>query len=137
MKKKLTIKRGLAPKTLTEYELQVMDNFVYLPGWQFDDTIRPRCIFIQEPLISGFYHEPEEGKSPTYKSVIVYGLVGIGIKSGEMEISNIFVRYDERLYQFGAIESAFELVEILRKDLRRREYIAEKWKESKKQLKAA
>jgi hypothetical protein len=132
MKKKLTHVKGCPPKPLTEFECELLQSWFNLPGWQFDDLIKPHCILIQESIID--YTPPKDGG--TYETACIYGLIGFDSKTGERVIANIFVRERDLLYQFDSMGTALQLIEVLRKQNKRIKYLDEK--ESKKQqLKAA
>lgn len=135
MKKQLTHVKGSIPKPLNDFQTERLNECISLPGWQFDKLIKPHCVLIEEPIIDGFYSDPQEGKDATYISVCIYALLGRDKKTGEQVICNYFLRDDDRVYQFNDISGASIMVEILIKNYKRIRYVEEK--EAKKQIKAA
>lgn len=138
MKRKLTVKRGTIPKPLTANELQMLKKFFYLPGWQFKETILPKCTLISEATVKVTDTKNEDGGTDwEYKYAEIYGLECLKGINKQKAFTTFFIRYENFLYQSCDIDGALEMIRIIIKDVKREDYLEAKEdeKEEKKKLK--
>ena len=131
MKKKLTVQSGYIPKPLTYYESILLCKRMHLPGWQFDNIIRPRCVLIQQTNLVVDIYNPDKAKWSIIETVSIYGLMGVIGETEQRGIANFFIRHTSELYQCSNIEDTLNILEILRKDYRRNSYLKNKLKDKK------
>lgn len=131
--KKKTIKREPIPKPLTEIEEQMLEDCFFLPGWQFDETIKRQCVLIQKLTIGTYTIKSEDGKT-NYEddTALLYGHECLTGESKEKGIASFFIRYGCTLYQSLSIISAMELLDIMKKNFKREEYEHTKFEEKEK-----
>lgn len=107
-----------APKPLTSEERRRL-KFIYLPGWQFDETIKPLCIRLDDVYIG---HAVGDKADREY--VTVYGIKGERTikaedNNGKEEkistVANYIIKDDGCIYQEIDLSSVTELIAALQR----------------------
>lgn len=119
-KKKLakTIKPP-APKPLTKEEKRIL-KWIFLPGWHFDDTIKPFCIKLGDVYIG---HSVEDKTDRKY--VTVYGIKGNrtieakdndGKEEQQSVVVNYIIKDGVSIYQETVLTDLIELIAALKRE---------------------
>ncbi len=114
------MKRTLkAPEKINKKGEAKLNRFFYLPGWQFESLIESKSTLIATKIIKW-------GKGEAIYAFI-YGLRAVRADTGKPCFGNYFLHYGNKVYQFGDIEQAIEMVELLKKEITYDEYEKEIW----------
>jgi hypothetical protein len=119
--KQSTIKKKtpLAPKRLTSEERRLL-KYIYLPGWQFDDTIKPLCIKLDCVYIGRSVDDKEDSHY-----VDVYGIKGqVTTKDKdddtkeykEVMVVNYFIKDAGSIYQEISLTGVVKLIGALKRE---------------------
>lgn len=118
---------GTKPKypPLTVHENRILNitgnRGMYLPGWQFDQTLKPHCVLIQSYYVGFVPGDSDADGKSIY--VDLYGLEGRrGGETGEKIICTFFLRNRGLVYQFSDACDCEKYIILLRK-----EYAFEEW----------
>ena len=111
----------IAPEKPTKEELFILENYWYLPDWQFEALVGHKCT---ELSIDFIYRESKE---PTF--AITYGLKAIKAESGKPCVANFFVHFEDRVYQCKEMISAVMIPKLLRKHYEYNEYEMAIWRQ--------
>lgn len=85
-----------------------------MADWHFDVTIKVKCIEIEDYCI----HWTGED----WIKAIVYGLEAIKKETREHTIANLFIRFQNRVYQTGVLKEVDEIIQLLSKEKKYEEY---------------
>jgi|GEM_PF-2676524 len=122
-----------APPKLTNEEKRILERFIWMADWHFDELIKSSCTELSSFIISW---EMNNGKQePIFARV--YGLRAMKKGTKELCIANIFIRYNSQVFQVRDIAEAALIVRVLKKEYEYDEYMDRKWKlelEEKKKL---
>jgi hypothetical protein len=108
-----------APPKPTTQERQKLENYFYLPNWQFDSLIGNKCTIISSRIIQWTKEDSEYAH--------IYGLRAVFTDSGKQCFANFFVHYQSQVYQFMEIYEAIAMIELIKKDTLYDEHAAKVW----------
>ncbi len=120
MQKKLVV-----PPKLTVQESRKTGRFILMENWHFDATIKKKCTEMSAFPIN-YETINREGQWVYAK---VYGLQGVFTETKEPCIANVFIRYENLVYQVSDIIAAGELIQLLKKEYAYDEYQDKLWKQ--------
>lgn len=118
-------KKLKAPPKLTPEETKKVQNFIWMADWHFEETIKKKCTEMSAFPID---YETVDGKSQ-WVYAKVYGLQGVFTETKEPCIANVFIRYQNLVYQVSDIIAAGELIQLLKKEYAYDEYQDKLWKQ--------
>ena len=125
------MKRELkTPPKPTKEEAEKLRNFMWMADWHFEETIKRKCTKIECYYI---YNTSEDAQP-----ALVYGLEAMNSETKEPCIANLFIRYSYRVYQMRTLSSVTQMIDLLRKEEKYKEYedklSDQQYKERKKLL---
>jgi hypothetical protein len=131
------MKRKLKPSPKpTKEETERLVKYLWMEDWHFEVTIKKNCTEILSHPI--YWNNASEDQHWVYSTV--FGLKAIKVQTGECCIANIFIRYENRVYQVADILSIGEMMRLLKKETAYNDYKSKlwdrQWEERKKLIEA-
>jgi hypothetical protein len=107
------MKQNTKVEKLSELEKEHCFRRFYLPGWQFDEIIKPNCILIDTTYICGIGIDDEEESK-----ILIFGLIGKDKNTNEKCIAAFFLKKEGHIYQVNAFWMIKQLLDALEKEAR-------------------
>jgi hypothetical protein len=109
------MKRQLkAPPKLTKEEAEKLKRCIWMADWHFEHTIKRKCTEVATYYI--------RWKKENWELATVFGLEAMKSETKEPCIANLFIRYENRVYQTQSLSDVSTLIELLKKDCKYDEY---------------